>query len=161
MSQTWSSRKKDKTFKSQFPLVSKQSLTFMVVLREWSGPWMRFQRGPQPVQLSYQMQAVSPFLMIQRVPSSQMDLAFKRPFQVRDFLLLAFKVSRYFFLKVSAQILPAFVWNSHNVLAKRALFWLMFFVTPRPLRGFGFATTSQLIDASFSLWSSHPKGSCD
>lgn len=88
---------------------------------------------------------VLPFLMIQRVPSSQIDLAFKRLFQVRDFLLEVFKVSRYFFLKVSTQILPAFVRNSHNFLARRALFWLMLFVTPRPLRCFGFAITSQLI----------------
>ena len=118
MSWTWSGRANDKAFKFQFPLASQQSLTFVVVSRMWSGPWMRFRRGPWPIQLSYQKWVVSPFLIIQRLLSSQMDLAFKMLFHVKDFLLVTFEVLGYFFLKVSAQIVSALVWNSHNLLAR-------------------------------------------
>ena len=46
----------------------------------------------------------SPFLIIQRLLSSQMDLAFKMLFHVKDFLLVTFEVLGYFFLKVSARL---------------------------------------------------------
>lgn len=47
MSQAWAGgRAKDRAFKFQFPLASQQSLTLMVVSRIWSGPWMKFRRGP-------------------------------------------------------------------------------------------------------------------
>jgi len=74
-----------------------------------------------------------------------MDLAFKMLFHVKDFLLVTFEVLGYFFLKVSAQIVSALVRNSHNLLARRALFRLMLFDIPRPPRCFGFVTTSQPI----------------